>query len=321
MNIKIDIISGFLGAGKTTLIKKLLDSNLKKEKLAIIENEFGEVSIDGDLLKDTNIDIKEINSGCICCSLVGDFKEAIKEIIKKYSPERIIIEPSGVAKLSDIIKSCKSISNENSITINNIFTVIDPTNYESYITNFGEFYKDQIKNAKTLIISKRENDSEEQIETVSKLIRNINKHSSIIIVPLNEMDGNDILTIAKGDLIKFSERSLSITKPMNSSAIKNVSHSHSANSIFNNWGIETKKAFSKSKLEEIFNTIARDESYGKILRGKGIVELDGGRWGEFHYTPGKFNINSTTSQKVGKIVIIGEDVNKNKLNILFKVTR
>ncbi|MDS0524666.1 GTP-binding protein [Clostridium sp. SHJSY1] len=321
MNIKIDIISGFLGAGKTTLIKKILESNLKKEKLAIIENEFGEVSIDGDLLKDTNIDMKEINSGCICCSLVGDFKEAIKEIIKKYSPERIIIEPSGVAKLSDIIKSCKSIAINNNISINNVFTVIDSINYESYINNFGEFYKDQIKNAKTIILSKRENDSEAQIEQISKSIRNINKDSSIITAPLDEMDGNDILVIAEEDSKRENEKNISIKKSFGVGKVNKVSHSHSANNIFNNWGIETEKAFSKSTLEEIFETIVRDKSYGKILRGKGIVQLEGGNWGEFHYTPGRFNLSSTTSQKVGKIVIIGEDVNKNKLNKLFKVNR
>ncbi|MBD7912148.1 MULTISPECIES: GTP-binding protein [Clostridium] len=319
MDIKIDIVSGFLGAGKTTLIKKLLDSDLRKEKLAILENEFGEVSIDGDLLNDTKVDIKEINSGCICCSLVGDFKEAMHEIIKQYSPERIIIEPSGVAKLSDIIKSCKSISKNNNIYINNIFTVIDVINYEAYINNFGEFYKDQIKNANTIILSKIENNDEEQIKKISRLIRNINKESSIITAPLDEMDGNDILTISKEDIKKSNEKTLSIKKSFKISAVNKVSHSHSADNIFNNWGVETQKSFSKSTLEKIFKIIVNDKSYGNILRGKGIVKLEEGIWGEFHYTPGKFKINKATKQRVGKIVIIGEGVDKNKLNLLFNI--
>ena len=182
MITKIDIISGFLGAGKTTLIKKLIESDLKKERLAIIENEFGEVSIDGDLLKGTNIDMKEISSGCICCSLVGDFKEAIKEIVKKYSPDRILIEPSGVAKLSDIIKSCKEIE---SIKIDNIYTVIDVSNYNSYLNNFGEFYKDQIKKAEIIIASRRDN-NEKDIEEIVKSIKKLNKECNIITAPLDE---------------------------------------------------------------------------------------------------------------------------------------
>ena len=141
MKTKIDIISGFLGAGKTTLIKKLLEEKLHSEKLVIIENEFGEIGIDGSLLKKSNVKIKEINSGCICCTLVGEFEKAIEEVVTKYKPDRIIIEPSGVGKLSDIIKACDTPKLKNLITINMIITVVDVIKYELYIDNFGEFFE------------------------------------------------------------------------------------------------------------------------------------------------------------------------------------
>ncbi len=309
MITKIDIISGFLGAGKTTLIKKLIESDLKKERLAIIENEFGEVSIDGDLLKGTNIDMKEISSGCICCSLVGDFKEAIKEIVKKYSPDRILIEPSGVAKLSDIIKSCKEIEN---IKIDNIYTVIDVLNYNSYLNNFGEFYKDQIKKAEIIIASRRDN-NEKYIGEIVKSIKKLNKECNIITAPLDEFEGNDILNICKKEIsnkVEFN-RGISYQK------VGIVHKNNKASNVFNSWGIETKKFVSKSKLRSIFIEKISDNDYGNILRGKGVVQLDEGRWVEFHYTPGSFQMNAIASQKVGKIAIIGESINTKKLDKLF----
>ena len=318
MSIKIDIISGFLGAGKTTLLKKLLEGELKKERLAIIENEFGEVSIDGDLLKGTNIDMKEISSGCICCSLQGDFKEAIKEIINIYHPSRILIEPSGVAKLSDIIKSCKSIEG---IEINNIFTVIDALNFQSHLDNFGEFYRDQIVNAKTIILSERRMDEDKLIESISQSIRKINKKCSIITAPLKDIDSRDILAIAKKDLEMTSENYIEFKKSFNSMSVSRVRHSHRADNIFNTWGVETSKDFSMFKLRDIFDEIMKSNEYGNILRGKGIVKTKNGEWIEFHYTPGKFRINATTIQGIGKIAIIGEKIDKNKLNKLFATER
>lgn len=309
MVTKIDIISGFLGAGKTTLIKKLLDSDLKKERLAIIENEFGEVSIDGDLLKGTNIDIKEINSGCICCSLVGDFKEAIREIVKKYSPDRILIEPSGVAKLSDIVKSCKEIEN---VEVNNTYTVIDVLNYKTYLNNFGEFYKDQIKKAETIIASKR-NNTENHIDEVVKSIKSLNKNCNIITATLDEFEGNDILYISK----KKVDNKLSINRAVSFQKTAVIHKGHKASSVFNSWGIETKKNFSRVLLKNIFTEKINTEDYGNILRGKGIVQLEEGKWVEFHYTPGNFQMNAIASQKVGKIAIIGESIDTKKLDRLF----
>jgi G3E family GTPase len=318
MNIKIDIISGFLGAGKTTLIKKLLEGDLKNERLAIVENEFGDVSIDGDLLKETNIDIKEISSGCICCSLQGDFKEAVKEIIKLYHPERILIEPSGVAKLSDIIKGCKSIEG---IEVNNIFTVIDAMNFQSHLDNFGEFYKDQISNAKTIILGARKSKEDKLIECVSQGIRKINKGCSIITAPIEEIDSNDILAIARKDLEGKSESWIQLKKSLNAGYVSRVHHSQKADNIFNTWGVETSKYFSMFKLRDIFDEIMKSNEYGNILRGKGIVKIQNGDWVEFHYTPGRFKIKATTTQGIGKIAIIGEKIDKSKLNKLFTVER
>jgi G3E family GTPase len=252
---------------------------------------------------------------------VGDFKESIKEIINLYYPSRILIEPSGVAKLSDIIKSCKSLAKDKSITINNVFTVVDPMNYKVYLDNFGEFYKDQIKNAKTIILSKREDYEDGYVEKISSLIRDINKDSSIITVPLELIDAKDILKIAENDIEKYNEKSVVLKKSFGVYNVNKVHNSHNADNIFSNWGMETKKIFTKSKLEEVFGYIVKDKSCGNILRGKGIVQLENGKWTEFHYTPGKFQMNITTPQKVGKIVIIGEAVDKNRLEMLFGINR
>lgn len=164
--VKIDIISGFLGAGKTTLIKKLLTEKLRNEKLVIIENEFGEIGIDGSILKSSNVEVREINSGCICCTLVGDFGKAIEEVILKYKPDRIIIEPSGVGKLSDVIKACETPNLKEVLTINMLIAVVDALKYQIYISNFGEFFENQIKHAKTIVLSRTQKTGNNKLETI-----------------------------------------------------------------------------------------------------------------------------------------------------------
>lgn len=321
MKIKVDIFSGFLGSGKTTLIKKLIEEKFTEDKIAIIENEFGEVSIDGDLLKGTNVDIKEINSGCICCSIVGDFKKSIKEIIKMYKPTRIIIEPSGVAKLSDIIKSCKSIGKEEDFDINYIFTVVDVTNFKMYMNNFGEFYKDQLIHGKTILLSRPEKIDEDTMCDIVKTIRGINKTASIITSKLSTIDASDILEIADKDLVDKEEKKLSkVASSLFSKGglIKKSTNNHSADKVFDTWGIETTKIYTINTLKGIFNKINSNEDYGNVLRGKGLVRVDGGKWVEFHYTPGEFKIQVTSNRSEGKIAIIGEKIDKNKLKVLFK---
>ncbi len=188
---KIDIISGFLGAGKTTLIKKLIAEAFEGEKLVLIENEFGEIGIDGGFLKEAGIQITEMNSGCICCSLVGDFGEALKEVLTKYSPDRVILEPSGVGKLSDVIKAVKNIGDE--VQINSTATVVDASKCKMYMKNYGEFYNNQIEYAGTVILSRTQNVSADKLDACLKMIREKNEEASIITTPWDDIQGKNIV--------------------------------------------------------------------------------------------------------------------------------
>jgi len=190
---KIDIISGFLGAGKTTLIKKLIKEALNGEKLMLIENEFGEIGIDGGFLNNSGVEITEMNSGCICCSLVGDFGTALKEALEKYSPERIIIEPSGVGKLSDVIKAVKDIQDEVEINLNSASAVVDAMKCKMYMDNFGEFFNNQVESANTIILSRSQKLSQEKLESVVEALREHNKDAAIITTNWDDIDGKQIL--------------------------------------------------------------------------------------------------------------------------------
>ncbi|MBQ9121922.1 MAG: GTP-binding protein [Lachnospiraceae bacterium] len=195
---KIDIVSGFLGAGKTTLIKKLLKEGLADTKVVLIENEFGEIGIDGGFLKDAGIEIKEMNSGCICCSLVGDFGTSLKEVLTTYAPERVIIEPSGVGKLSDVVKAVEGVASEVEVEISSAVAVVDATKCKMYIKNFGEFFCNQIEHAGTIILSRTGKMPQEKLETAIALIREHNENATIITTPWEELDGKDILQTIEG---------------------------------------------------------------------------------------------------------------------------
>lgn len=204
---KIDIISGFLGAGKTTLIKKLIEEAFTGEKLVLIENEFGEIGIDGGFLKDSGINITEMNSGCICCSLVGDFGTALAEVLEKYAPDRIIIEPSGVGKLSDVIKAVLGVKEkvaEDSVVLNSFTTVADATKCKMYMKNFGEFYNNQVEHAGTIVLSRTGNMKEDKLQACIDLIRTQNTEASIITTPWDQINGKQILDAMekKNDLVK-----------------------------------------------------------------------------------------------------------------------
>ena len=190
---KVDIISGFLGAGKTTLISKLLKEALPDEQVVLIENEFGEIGIDGGFLKDSGVEIREMNSGCICCSLVGDFGTSLKEVVEKYHPDRIIIEPSGVGKLSDVIKAVKDLHIENEIRLNSASTVADASKVKMYMKNFGEFFNNQIEHAGTIILSRTQNVSEDKLKKAIEMIRSLNADAHIITTPWDSLDGKQIL--------------------------------------------------------------------------------------------------------------------------------
>lgn len=201
--VKVDVISGFLGAGKTTLIKSLFKSRLKNEKTVLIENEFGEIGVDGAFLKDSGVEIKEINSGCICCSLVGDFSKSMCEIVDKFNPDRIIIEPSGVGKLSDIIKAVEKV--EEDLKINIVATVVDGGKCKMYHKNFGEFFNDQISQAKVVIVSKTENLDENKIEGATEIIRELNPDATIITTPVSMLDPNKVLDTLEAEKSGYDE--------------------------------------------------------------------------------------------------------------------
>ncbi|MCI5745058.1 MAG: GTP-binding protein [Erysipelotrichaceae bacterium] len=204
--IKVDVISGFLGAGKTTLIKKIFESVLEKEKVVLIENEFGEIGIDSTFLKDSNIQIQEINAGCICCSLVGDFASSMKEVIDRFAPERIIIEPSGVGKLSDIVNAVLKL--EEDVKINILATVVDGVKTKMYLKNFGEFFNNQVEAANTIVISKTDKMSEDKIEEVVNLVKEKNNHATLITTPIQQLDSKQLVDVLeqkvslKDELIK-----------------------------------------------------------------------------------------------------------------------
>lgn len=195
---KIDIVSGFLGAGKTTLIKKLLAEALGDTKVVLIENEFGEIGIDGGFLKEAGIEIKEMNSGCICCSLVGDFGTSLKEVMHTYAPERILIEPSGVGKLSDVMKAVQDVIDTKEVALNSAVAVVDASKCKMYIKNFGEFFINQIAHAGTIVLSRTGNISEEKLDKCIALIREHNQKATIITTPWEDLDGKDILKTIEG---------------------------------------------------------------------------------------------------------------------------
>ena len=190
---KIDIISGFLGAGKTTLIKKLLSEALKGQQVVLIENEFGEIGIDGGFLKDAGVNITEMNSGCICCSLVGDFGTALKDVITKFNPDRIIIEPSGVGKLSDVIKAVQGVAEDAPIELNSLVTVADANKCKMYMKNFGEFYNNQVESAHTIVFSRTQNMKQDKLEACVAMIREHNKDAAVITTPWDELTGEQLL--------------------------------------------------------------------------------------------------------------------------------
>jgi G3E family GTPase len=327
--VKVDIISGFLGAGKTTLIKKLLAEGLGNEKLVIIENEFGEVGIDGNLLKSSGIEVREINSGCICCTLVGDFGKAIEEAAAKYKPDRIIIEPSGVGKLSDVIKACGAPGLKEILAINMVIAVADALKYQIYISNFGEFFENQIRHAKTVVLSRTQKAGNKKLEAVADSIRKLNDRANIITTPWEDISGGLIVSVAEQDVTASLENELRGNgklvlehvhgKDCGCGCRSGHSHSHSADEVFDVWGAETPKQFDESELKRILGLLGNEKPYGMILRGKGVLQLDGDRWLQFDYTPGELELRETSADYTGRLCIIGRGLRKDELGRLFGI--
>lgn len=325
MPVKIDIFSGFLGAGKTTLIKKLLEEAFTEEKIALIENEFGTVGIDGRIMKEYDLQITELNAGCICCSIAGDFTQGLREVLKLYKPDRVLIEPSGVSKLSDVIKGCKPFLREGLVSLNLCITVIDAGKYKMYLKNFAEFYKDQLKNAKTIILSRTAGMDREKLDAVIEGIRQYNSEAAIITTSWDSLDGKAILHTAEEECRSSMEELITRERPAFRISNQKVSgirigsqkEGHSAEEVFSVWGIETAKLFGRGKLEDILHKL--DNSDMQILRGKGILESENHQWLQFDYVPGEITVREWVPDYTGRICIIGSLLDKDKLKQLFEI--
>lgn len=310
MKIKIDIFSGFLGAGKTFLIKKLINEGAYNETIAIIENEFGEVSIDALILKDSNIKVKEINSGCICCEVTGDFKEAILEVINKYSPSRIIIEPSGVAKLTDIIKIFKESKIRDKVEIDNIITVIDPEKFDMYLKNFKVFYEDQILNTKKIVLSRTQNIKNNDLDNIITKINRVNKRAVIISNDWQKIKGIDILN--KIEYNTFNINEYKGIKPR----LKTIETSK-AKDVFESFAIYPSCDYSKLELISKFKFISSSRSFGDVIRAKGVVRLKDDTFGQFDFVKDEFEIRKINNSISSVISFIGVNLNKKEIEKLF----
>ena len=366
---KIDIISGFLGAGKTTLIKKLLKEALAGTKTVLIENEFGEIGIDGGFLKESGINIREMNSGCICCSLVGDFGTSLKEVMDTYAPERILIEPSGVGKLSDVMRAIQNVADENAdLTMNSAVTVVDVSKAKVYIKNFGEFFTNQIENAGTIILTRTDKADAAKIETAVELIRQHNSKATIITTPLDQLTGKEILDTFEGnhdleaELLKevmeqehhehhhhhdhgsekfTDEEGVTVYRAHHHDEDDEHEHHHDhdhdehehhhhdhdehehhhhhdADDVFISWGMETPSKYNKEEIESMLSRLEDEETFGIVLRAKGMVPDENGGWIEFDYVPGEPTIREGSADVTGKFCVIGAELNQDNLEKLFR---
>ncbi len=322
---KIDIFSGFLGAGKTTLIKKLLNESYKGERVVLIENEFGEIGIDGGFLQDAGIEITEMNSGCICCSLVGDFAKALEKVLSEYKPERILIEPSGVGKLSDVIRAVKSVDSDDYV-LNSYTTVADAGKCKMYMKNFGEFFNDQIENASAIVLSHTDRVSDAKTEEAIALIKEHNSESVIISTPLDSLSGKDILSAIERKNASLDEELAELEKHAHHHHHDHDEececghhHHHHADEVFSSFGAETAKKFTEEKIRCILEEFDEGSDYGMILRAKGIVASESGDWIHFDYVPGEIDVRRGSAAVIGRLCVIGSGIDKEKISGAFDI--
>lgn len=377
---KVDILSGFLGAGKTTLIRKLIKDALAGTKVVLIENEFGEIGIDGGFLKESGIQIREMNSGCICCSLVGDFNASLKQVCATYAPERILIEPSGVGKLDDVMRAIEKTAEEvPGMKLNSAVTVVDCTKAKLYLKNFGEFFTNQIENAGTIVLTRTDKASQEKIDEAVALIREHNKKATIITTPVAELDGKEILDTIEGrsdlqaEILKevmaadeehhhhhhhHDEHGEHVTDE-DGNTVYHVHHDdddedeehehhhdhdhdhdhdheehhhdhdheghdhdhdqdHDADEVFESWGMETPNKYSMDEIKGLLEKLDDSDTYGVILRSKGMLPQTDGAWVHFDYVPGEPQVRTGAADVTGKICVIGSHLNEENLEKLFK---
>lgn len=345
---KIDIISGFLGAGKTTLIKKLLSEAFAGEQVVLIENEFGEIGIDGGFLKESGIEIREMNSGCICCSLVGDFGESLREVVDTYHPDRILIEPSGVGKLSDVIKAVQDVQNDIDAELNSFTTVVDATKCRIYRKNFGEFFSNQIEYAGAVILSRTDKAKPEKIEESVSLLRELNDKAPFITTPIGQLPGEKILeTMESGKSLEeelldeiicpecghHHEEGECCGHAHDHAHHHHHDHDHEehehhhhhhdhaghhhADDVFTSWGCETIRTYTKEQIRDILKTLESDSSYGNVLRAKGMVAGADGEWIYFDMVPEEHEVRTGAPEYTGRICVIGAELDEGRLAELF----
>ena len=376
---KIDIISGFLGAGKTTFIQKLLSDALKGENVVLIENEFCEIGVDSGFLKNAGIEIREMNQGCICCSLVGDFESSLKEVIEQYHPDRILIEPAGVGKLSDILSAVKTVSENLDVKLDGAVTVVDATKAKLYNKNFGEFFDDQIRFATSVVLSRMDIASGEKAQEAVNIVRGINPHANLITTGIAELSGEKLLEII-GKEENLEEELLAEVKAKAAHHHEHhhdhehhhehhhehgescgcgchdhdheeehehhhdhehgescgcgchdheeehhhhhhegcgCGHDHDADEIFDSIGLEVFKKVDRSHLEEILEEMVDGCAYGSIVRAKGMLACTDGTWVNFDLVPEQVEIREAGPENIGKFVVIGTELQKDKIKALF----
>ena len=374
----IDIYSGFLGAGKTTLIKKMIREAYQGEKIVLIENEFGEIGIDGGFMQDAGIQVNEMNSGCICCSLVGDFGRALKQVISDYHPDRILIEPSGVGKLSDVIGAVERVADE-SVTLGSFITVADATKCKVYLKNFGEFYTNQIETASAIILSRTGSISEEKLAAAVALLREHNQNAVIITTPWDQLSGAQILEAMQKQHTLTEELADMIRSAQSEEDDEDEEeehhhhhhhddgneddehehpychhhdhddedehhcchhhdhddhdededehhcchhhhhHGHDADEVFQSWGVETPKKFTEEEIRNALAALDNGETYGIVLRAKGIVPTADGTWLHFDHVPGEIDVRTGTAAVTGRLCVIGSKLDEKALAALFGV--
>lgn len=347
---KVDVISGFLGAGKTTFIKELINKVFVGEKLVLIENEFGEIGIDGGFLKDAGIEITEMNSGCICCTLVGDFSKALQKVLEEYHPDRVIIEPSGVGKLSDIVKAIEDVKRDADIEISGRITVVDGKKAKMYLKNFGEFFQDQVAHASTIVISRTQSMTPERIEECVHMLREENKEATIISTPWEELGQDAIIRALEHgaqieDLLEEHHHHHEHEHDHDHEhccghdhhhehehdhchdhhhhdhdhCCDHDHHHHHADEVFTSWGRETAHRYTEEEMDFLLKALSETEGYGTILRSKGIIGMADGSWKQFDLVPEEYEVREGQPDYTGRICVIGTDLKEEELEKLFHI--
>ena len=346
---KIDIISGFLGAGKTTLINRLIHEAYAGERLVLIENEFGQIGVDSGFLQNSGVQIAEMNSGCICCSLVGDFSAALKQVVHDYQPDRILIEPSGVGKLSDVTRAVIDADLEDAV-LNSAVVVVDVNKCKMYMKNFGEFFNDQIEHAKCILFSHTDKTTEAKLAEALTLVREHNADATVVTTPADRLDIHTLLqaleqvSTLEHHLHELMEEEREEECPVCGhhhhdhehheccehehhhhhhehheccEHDHHHDHHHHADEVFTSWGCETVKAYTKENISSILNQLGDETRFGIILRAKGFVPTADGTWIHFDYVPGEADVREGGSLPIGKICVIGSHIHEDALAALF----